>query len=89
MQIMKICHVFTLTVDIKNPLCEFEDIYWQIFLPEFHENLTLPGGVDSILRARSQKNYKFNQLPPLALDSDETLEGKSTCECLQIHARDS
>ena len=40
---MKICQIFTLTVDIKNPFCELEDIHKQIFLEKFHENLTLTG----------------------------------------------
>ena len=35
-KIMKICHIFTLQVDIENLLCEFEDTCWQIFLQKFH-----------------------------------------------------
>ena len=37
---MKICHIFTLTVD-KNSLCEFEDNHQMIFLQKLNENLTL------------------------------------------------
>ena len=40
---MKICRIFTWTVDIENPLAEFEDIHQEIFLAKFHGNLTLPG----------------------------------------------
>ena len=32
-----------LTADIKNLLCESEDIHWQIFFPWFHENTILLG----------------------------------------------
>ena len=44
----KIFHVFTLTVDIEKALYTLENIYQQIFRTKFHENLLLPGGVDSM-----------------------------------------
>ena len=46
----KICHVFTLAVDIEKNYHNYE----QILLAMFHENLTLPRGIDSILVAGSQ-----------------------------------
>ena len=35
-----------MTVDIKNPFSEFEDIYQTTFPAKFHKSLTLPGGGD-------------------------------------------
>ena len=40
---MKICHIFTLTVDIQKALYALEDIHQQILLAKFRENLTLLG----------------------------------------------
>ena len=38
---MKIFKIFTLTVDVKNSLCEFEYIHQKILPPNFHENPAL------------------------------------------------
>ena len=57
---MNICYIFTLTADIENLFGEFEDIRQLIFLPKFHDNSTLFGGVDSILGAWSQQKLKLN-----------------------------
>ena len=40
----KTCYIFTLTVDIQNLMCGFEDILQQIFFPKFHQTPTLLGG---------------------------------------------
>ena len=41
--IEKICHIFTLTVDIQSLLSKFEDVQQQIFLPAFHQVPILAG----------------------------------------------
>ena len=48
-------HIFTLTVDIEQALYTLADIHQQILLATSHENVMLPVGVDSILRAGSQQ----------------------------------
>ena len=84
---MKILHIFTLTLDIKNPLYEFEDGHQQMFLPKFHGNSTSPGGregVDSSFNAGDFLPLKLNQLPS---DFHETLERRSAREYFQICTR--
>ena len=49
--------------------------------PSIHENITLPGEVDSILGADS----KLNQLPPVRSGFHETLQGVSAGEYLQVY----
>ena len=70
---MKIYHNFTLAVDIEKDFYTPEDILQQILLAKFHENLTLLGGVNSILGADS----KFNQFPTVRSDFHKTLHGVS------------
>ena len=38
---MKMSHIFTLTVDVDNSLCEFGDTHQQSALSKFRENPTL------------------------------------------------
>ena len=60
---MKICHIFTLTVDLKKTtLYTLEDIYQQTFLAKFQENSTLSGGVDLINESADSLPLKLNQL---------------------------
>ena len=52
----KICHIFTLTVEIEKKqltatLYTLKNINQQIFLAKSHENLMLPGRVDSIIES--------------------------------------
>ena len=84
---MKMCHIFTLTVDIKNPSFGFEDIHQQIFLAEFHENPTLPDRAVSISESDSLPE-KLNQLPPIRSDFHESLQGGSAGKYLQIRGKD-
>ena len=77
---MKICHTSTL---VKNLFCEFEDIHQD---PEFHENPMLPRAVDSNFYSADSLSLKLNQL--VWSDFHETLEERSTCECLQIQIMD-
>ena len=62
-----------------------EDIHQQTLLAKFHENLTLPGGVDSILGARSQQAQKLNLTSGVTSDSQETLQGRSAGKYLQVY----
>ena len=55
---------------------------------QFHENLTLSGGVDLILDAGSQQTPKLNQLPLVTSDVHGTLQGRLSDEYLRIHRRD-
>ena len=78
---MTICHIFTLTEHIKNPFCEFEDIYQKIFLAKFHENPTFQRGgggeIDSISKSADPLSLKSNHLPSVTLDFHETFEERS------------
>ena len=65
---MKTCHIFNVTIDIKNHLCEFEDTQQQIFLARFHGNPT-----DSILNYGDLLPLKVNQLPPGKVRFSEVL----------------
>ena len=76
---MKVCHIFTFTIDIKNPFCELENIDQRIFLPKSHETPHLSGGLDSLLGAGSQKQHLTT-----TSDCHETLEGRFSGECPQI-----
>ena len=64
------CHIFTLTRDNEKTL---EDIHQQILLGKFGKKLTLPGGVNSVLGARSQQLQKLNQLPQVKSSCKEDL----------------
>ena len=57
---MKLCRIYTLTEDIENLLCEIEDILQQIFLLKFHENVTFPCGLDSVLGERGSTELKID-----------------------------
>ena len=57
-----------------------EDIHQQIFLVQFHENLTLPRGVDKIF----SMVLKLNHLPLVRLDFHKTLPGASAGKYLQV-----
>ena len=48
---MKTCHIFTLTEDIE--------IYHEILLTKFHENLALPKGIDSIFKSISDYCFRL------------------------------
>ena len=53
----------------------------------FHENLTLPRGVESILGEWSQQTQKLNQLPPppsVTSNLYETLQVRSAGNYLQV-----
>ena len=85
---MEICHIFTLTVDIKNPWCEFEDIYHQIFPLKFMKIQHYSWKVDLISNSAYSLPLKLNLLPLVTSDFHEILEGIPASECLQIHTRD-
>ena len=70
---------------VENLFSGFEDVHQQIVLPKLHENLTLPGGVDSISEAGSQQAQKLSQLPLVTSDFHETVKFSSSEEYLQIH----
>ena len=72
-------YFFTLTVDIKNLLSEFEDIHSQVFLPKFHETLTLrgKGGVDSIFISADPLSLKLNQFCMIKSNFHKTLQENS------------
>ena len=55
-------------IDTKNPLSEFKAH------TKFYENLTSPGGADSILGAVSQQIQRWNQLTPKNVRFYETLQ---------------
>ena len=55
LQNRKIYHIFTLTVDIQKTLYTLDDIYQQMLLAKFYENLTLAEGVDSIILGAQSK----------------------------------
>ena len=65
---IKICNIITLTADIENRFYRFEDIHKQILPAKLNENLTIPGGVRSILEAGSQQTRKLNQFPLVTSD---------------------
>ena len=52
-----------------------EDTYQQIFLAKFLENLTLPGGLDSIFELADSLPLKLIQLPLVRSGFRETLRG--------------
>ena len=78
---MKIYHTFSLTVDIEKTFHRLEYIYQQILFTKFHENVTLSGGVDSILGADSKTG---STLPPPRPDFHKTLQRVSAGEYLQV-----
>ena len=71
---MLICLIFSLIVKIKYPFHGFKDFQQQIFLAKFLENLTIPGGVVTILEADCPKTHKLNQLLPVTSDFHETTQ---------------
>ena len=80
-----------MTADNKNPLCDFEDIYQQVFLPKFHENRSLQGEADFIFNSADPflvHAPKIESILMVIYDLRETLEGGSAGEYLQIHTRD-
>ena len=63
---MKMCHIFTLTVDVEKTLCDtLEDIHQQILLTKFHENLTClwGGGGDSKIESILAADSKIESTP--------------------------
>ena len=78
---MKVCHILTLTVDIKNLFREFEDIHWQIFLANFHENLTLPERVDSIFDSFDPMPRKTESSTPCKLEALVFTQGIFNIHC--------
>ena len=59
----------------KKTVYALQDIYRRIFLEKFHEDSTLPGGVDLIFESAGSMPLKLNQLPPVGSDFHETLGG--------------
>ena len=78
LELMIICHFF-LTVDIKNPICEFEDID--------NEIQRYRGDLIQFVNSADFLPLKLNQLPLVWSGFHLTLEIKSTDEYLQIRAR--
>ena len=81
---MQICYIFNWTEDIEKTLHTLEDIYQQIFLAKFPENLTLPRKSNSIFEPADSLPLKLNQLHLVRSDFHETLLGVSDGEYLQV-----
>ena len=68
------------TLDIKIPLCEFEDIHQPVFPPKVHENPRALGGTDSIFNSADFLPHNYVKLYPAVKVGQifmKILEGRS------------
>ena len=82
---MKICHIFTLTGDIEKRISLRLKLFTADLLAKFHENSTLPGGIDSMFESADSLPRKLNQLRPIRSDFHEILRGVSAGKYFQVY----